>query len=74
MGSSADREFDEKMVHLSLNANPSHLEVVNAVELDGLVHKPKEMTLPKKKVLGYCCTVMLHGRQGIVSEVSAFSN
>ena len=31
MGSSADREFDEKMVHLTLNANPSHLEVVNAV-------------------------------------------
>ena len=31
MGASADREFDNENVHLSLQANPSHLEVVAPV-------------------------------------------
>ena len=33
LGTSADREFDGKVVHLSLTANPSHLEAVNTVVL-----------------------------------------
>ncbi|QTC90742.1 2-oxoglutarate dehydrogenase E1 component [Brevundimonas goettingensis] len=33
MGASSDREFDGKTVHLSLTANPSHLEIVNPVVL-----------------------------------------
>ncbi|MDX2222800.1 MAG: 2-oxoglutarate dehydrogenase E1 component, partial [Rhodospirillaceae bacterium] len=33
LGTSADREFDGNVVHLSLTANPSHLEVVNPVVL-----------------------------------------
>ena len=33
LGTSADREFDGKVVHLSLTANPSHLEAVNPVVL-----------------------------------------
>ncbi|WGM45485.1 2-oxoglutarate dehydrogenase E1 component [Brevundimonas sp. NIBR10] len=33
MGASSDREFDGKKVHLSLTANPSHLEIVNPVVL-----------------------------------------
>jgi 2-oxoglutarate dehydrogenase E1 component len=33
MGASSDRAFDGKSVHLSLTANPSHLEIVNPVVL-----------------------------------------
>jgi 2-oxoglutarate dehydrogenase E1 component len=33
LGASSDREFDENRVHLSLTANPSHLEIVNPVVL-----------------------------------------
>jgi 2-oxoglutarate dehydrogenase E1 component len=33
LGASADREFDGNQVHLSLTANPSHLEIVNPVVL-----------------------------------------
>ena len=33
LGTSADRVFDGNMVHLSLTANPSHLEAVNPVVL-----------------------------------------
>jgi 2-oxoglutarate dehydrogenase E1 component len=33
LGASSDREFDSNSVHLSLTANPSHLEIVNPVVL-----------------------------------------
>ncbi|MDP3404024.1 MAG: 2-oxoglutarate dehydrogenase E1 component [Brevundimonas sp.] len=33
MGASSDRQFDGNRVHLSLTANPSHLEIVNPVVL-----------------------------------------
>jgi 2-oxoglutarate dehydrogenase E1 component len=33
LGASSDREFDNNSVHLSLTANPSHLEIVNPVVL-----------------------------------------
>ena len=33
LGASSDREFDNNVVHLSLTANPSHLEIVNPVVL-----------------------------------------
>ena len=33
MGASSDRSFDDNKVHLSLTANPSHLEIVNPVVL-----------------------------------------
>ena len=33
LGASSDREFDNNRVHLSLTANPSHLEIVNPVVL-----------------------------------------
>jgi 2-oxoglutarate dehydrogenase E1 component len=33
MGASSDRTFDNNKVHLSLTANPSHLEIVNPVVL-----------------------------------------
>jgi 2-oxoglutarate dehydrogenase complex dehydrogenase (E1) component-like enzyme len=31
LGASSDREFDGNKVHMSLTANPSHLEIVNPV-------------------------------------------
>ena len=36
LGTSADREFDGKLLHLSLTANPSHLEAINTVVLGTL--------------------------------------
>ena len=33
LGASSDREFDDNSVHLSLTANPSHLEIVDPVVL-----------------------------------------
>ena len=75
MGSSADREFDGKMVHLTLNANPSHLEVVNPVVVGRVRAKQAQRDdVERKKVLG----VLMHGDaafagQGIVAEVFDFS-
>ena len=75
MGSSADREFDEKMVHLTLNANPSHLEVVNPVVVGRVRAKQAQRDdAERKKVLG----ILMHGDaafagQGIVAEVFDFS-
>ncbi len=37
LGASSDREFDGNKVHLSLTANPSHLEIVDPVVLGGKV-------------------------------------
>ena len=75
MGASADREFDGKEVHLTLNANPSHLEVVSPVVIGRVRAKQKQRAdSDNAKVLG----VILHGDaafagQGIVSETFAFS-
>ncbi len=33
LGASSDREFDNNRIHLSLTANPSHLEIVDPVVL-----------------------------------------
>src|SRR5277367_7102514 len=51
LGASSDREFDGNKVHLSLTANPSHLEIVNPVVLgktrakqDQLGATPEERT------------------------------
>ena len=75
MGSSADRQFDDKMVHLTLNANPSHLEVVNPVVVGRVRAKQAQREdAERKKVLG----ILMHGDaafagQGIVAEVFDFS-
>ena len=75
MGSSADREFDKKMVHLTLNANPSHLEIVNPVVVGRVRAKQAQRDdVERKKVLG----ILMHGDaafagQGIVAEVFDFS-
>jgi 2-oxoglutarate dehydrogenase E1 component len=75
MGVSADRAFDGKMVHLTLNANPSHLEVVNPVVIGRVRAKQAQRgDTDRKKVLG----LIMHGDaafagQGIVAETFDFS-
>ena len=43
LGASSDREFDSNVVHLSLTANPSHLEAVNPVVLGKARAKQQQM-------------------------------
>jgi 2-oxoglutarate dehydrogenase E1 component len=79
LGASSDREFDGNKVHLSMNANPSHLEAVDPVVL-GRARAKQAMehrdtgTLDRHKVL----PLLLHGDaafagQGVVSECFALS-
>ena len=75
LGTSSDRSFDGISVHLSLVANPSHLEAVNPVVL-GKTHATQVLRGDSegKEVL----PVLLHGDaafagQGIVSECLGFS-
>jgi len=70
LGTSADREFDGNQVHLSLTANPSHLEAVNPVVL-GKVRAKQTHTgdTQKHHVMG----LLMHGDaafagQGLVPE------
>ena len=70
LGTSSDREFDGKSIHLSLTANPSHLEAVNPVVV-GKVRAKQEQRGDKdrKKVMA----LLLHGDaafagQGLVPE------
>ena len=46
LGASSDREFDGNSVHLSLTANPSHLEAVNPVVLGKARAKQYQMNDP----------------------------
>ena len=75
MGVSADREFDGLNVHLTLNANPSHLEIVNPVVLGRVRAKQRQRgDIEHKKVMG----ILLHGDaafagQGVVAETFDFS-
>ncbi len=75
LGSSSDREFDGNEVHLSLTANPSHLEAVNPVVL-GKVRAKQEQRRDSehRQVL----PVLLHGDaafagQGVVAECFGLS-
>lgn len=79
LGASSDREFDGNEVHLSMNANPSHLEAVDPVVL-GKSRSKQEMlhresgTLDRSAVL----PLLLHGDaafagQGVVAECFALS-
>src|SRR3978361_1480592 len=46
LGASSDREFDGNKVHLSLTANPSHLEIVDPVTLGRGSAKPDHARTP----------------------------
>ena len=75
LGASSDREFDGNTVHLSLTANPSHLEAVNPVVLGKVRAKQDQLgDAERVKVMG----VLLHGDaafagQGVVAECFALS-
>ena len=75
MGSSSDREFDGINVHFTLNANPSHLEVVNPVVIGRVRAKQNQRNDKlRNKVLG----LLIHGDaafagQGILAETFDFA-
>ncbi|MBL4837513.1 MAG: 2-oxoglutarate dehydrogenase E1 component [Kordiimonadaceae bacterium] len=75
LGTSADREFDGNNIHLSLNANPSHLEAVNPVVI-GKVRAKQEQKGDKQR--NGTLSLLLHGDaafagQGIVPECFGMS-
>ena len=75
LGASADREFDGNSVHLSLTANPSHLEAVNPVVL-GKARAKSDQNNDKSR--SSVIPVLLHGDaafagQGVVAECFALS-
>jgi len=84
LGASSDREFDGNKVHLSLTANPSHLEIVDPVVMgkarakqDQLFGRTREELVPleeRAKVL----PLLLHGDaafagQGVIAEILGLS-
>ena len=75
LGASSDREFDGNTVHLSLTANPSHLEAVNPVVI-GKVRAKQDQLGDKNRIT--VMPILLHGDaafagQGVVAECFALS-
>ena len=76
LGASSDREFDGNKVHLSLTANPSHLEIVDPVVLGKVRAKQDQLDdyIERVKVM----PVLIHGDaafagQGVVAECFGLS-
>lgn len=75
LGTSSDRDFSGHMMHLSLTANPSHLEAVNPVVVGKVRAKQNQRNdRDHKTVMG----ILLHGDaafagQGIVGETLSLS-
>ena len=75
LGASSDRSFDGNNVHLSLTANPSHLEAVNPVVIGKVRAKQAQLgDTDRTKVL----PILLHGDaafagQGVVAECFGLS-
>lgn len=74
LGATSDRAFDGNNVHLSLTANPSHLEIVNPVVL-GKARARQAATLRQDPAAGraHVLPLLLHGDaafagQGVVAE------
>ncbi|MGJ8586925.1 MAG: thiamine pyrophosphate-dependent enzyme, partial [Yoonia sp.] len=70
LGASSDRAFDDNSVHLSLTANPSHLEAVNPVVL-GKVRAKQDQKNDEDRTR--VMAILLHGDaafagQGVVAE------
>jgi len=79
LGASSDREFDGNSVHLSLTANPSHLEIVNPVVI-GKARAKQAFTLRETPTAGrgHVLPLLMHGDaafagQGVVAECFALS-
>jgi 2-oxoglutarate dehydrogenase E1 component len=83
MGASSDREFDGNKVHLSLTANPSHLEIVNPVVLGkARAKQAADMVWDNKEdvfaIRARALPLLMHGDaafagQGVVAECFALS-
>src|SRR5665213_2714439 len=72
LGTSTDRDFDGHNVHLSLTANPSHLEAVNPVVL-GKVRGKQRQRGGKEEARDAVVGLLMHGDaafagQGLVAE------
>ena len=70
LGASSDREFDGNNVHLSLTANPSHLEIVDPVVLGKVRAKQDQISDRKRQQV---LPLLIHGDaafagQGVVAE------
>lgn len=75
LGASDDREFDDNKVHLSLTANPSHLEAVNPV-VAGKVRAKQNQKGDEERTR--VMPILLHGDaafagQGVVPETLEMS-
>ena len=77
LGASSDREFDGNKVHLSLTANPSHLEIVNPVVLGKVRAKQDQHgATPDDRTM--VMPLLIHGDaafagQGVVAECFGLS-
>ncbi|HET7335023.1 MAG TPA: thiamine pyrophosphate-dependent enzyme, partial [Rhizomicrobium sp.] len=76
LGASSDREFDGNKVHLSLTANPSHLEAANPVVLGKA--RAKQNQFDDRQTRSSVLPLLLHGDaafagQGVVAECFAMS-
>ena len=72
LGASSDREFDNNKVHLSLTANPSHLEIVDPVVL-GKVRAKQDQHGATREERTMVMPLLIHGDasfagQGVVAE------
>jgi 2-oxoglutarate dehydrogenase E1 component len=77
LGASSDREFDNNKVHLSLTANPSHLEIVDPVVL-GKVRAKQDQYGCNTEERGIVLPMLIHGDaafagQGVVAECFGLS-
>jgi 2-oxoglutarate dehydrogenase E1 component len=75
LGASSDRTFDGNTVHLSLTANPSHLEAVNPVVLGKVRAKQAQKNDTSRTTV---LPILLHGDaafagQGVVAECFGLS-
>ena len=75
LGASSDREFDQNKVHLSLTANPSHLEIVDPVVLGKVRAKQDQLGDKERRAV---LPLLLHGDaafagQGVVAECLGLS-
>ncbi|MCP5073878.1 MAG: 2-oxoglutarate dehydrogenase E1 component, partial [Rhodobacteraceae bacterium] len=75
LGASSDREFDGNSVHLSLTANPSHLEAVNPVVI-GKARAKQEQLDDEDRIM--VLPILLHGDaafagQGVIAECFGLS-
>ncbi len=78
LGASSDREFDGNHVHLSLTANPSHLEIVNPVVLGKVRAKQDQHGDPPEERISVM-PLLIHGDaafagQGVVAECFGLSD